>query len=225
MIPKKIKNKVKMFASMLKSGKLKDVFAIIKKRTYSNIYFFMVKQDIHLIDFDNIPKARIDVTIRPYEDSDHKHFQNLDLADKLLEAKIPTCYVAVTNEGIPCYRVWLFEPSQNNKTKAFFGYNYPKLKKDEFILEMVYTVKEFRKSYLMVTVNYMLFKKAKELGYKWAVGCISINNKPSLKGANRLGAHPYKLQITKWRFFTRKTIYVDIPEKLKAKYPQLIFPY
>ncbi|MFY0714742.1 hypothetical protein J1D01_13780 [Seonamhaeicola sp. NFXS20] len=218
-------NKIKMFFKLLSNGKLTDILKIIKRRAYSNIYFFLLKQDLSTTDLDNVPKARIDISLRPFRDSDLKYFEDDELGNKLLEANIPTCYVAVTKDDIPCYRAWFFEPSQNDKTQAFFGYNFPKLKKDEFMVEMVHTRKEFRGRYIYVAANYLFLKMAKDLGYRWAVGCVDINNKAPLKGLNRSGCHPYKLQVTKWRFFTRKTIYVDIPEKIKAKYPRLKFPY
>lgn len=211
--------------SMIKNAQFKYIIKTIKRRTYSNIYFFLVKKDVTTVDYSKAPKARIDIKLREYQNSDYEYFKNDALGNKLIEAKIPTCLVAVTNNNIPCFRCWFLEPANHKKVQSFFGYNYPELKEDEFMLELVHTVKEYRSQYVYVAANFMLMKKAKDLGYKWVIGCISLDNLPSLKGANRAGGHPYKLQITKWRFFRRKTIYVDIPEKIKAKYPQLSFPY
>jgi len=219
----KILNKIKVFFYLLKSGKYKDILTILKRRIYSDEKFYLVRKDISNIDNEEKPKSRIDISLRPYEDADHIHFENLIEDDRLLAANIPTCYVAVTKDDIPCFRAWLMEPKDNDKIQAFFVYNFPILKPDEFIIERVQTVEAYRGLYLIVTVNNLLLQKAKELGYRWLFGCIKADNYPSLKGASRSGIYPYKLSITKYRFFTSRFVYVDIPKKLKRKTPWL-FP-
>ncbi|CAH8286202.1 hypothetical protein EV196_106223 [Mariniflexile fucanivorans] len=208
---------------MVTSGHIKQIFIIIKNRTYSNTYWYFVRRDLNLGLIGEVPKTKIDIKLRPYKSSDHQYFSHLILDDMLLNANIPTCYVAVTNEDVPCFRQWLIEPSQNEKIKGFFGDNFPLLAADECIFERAYAVKEYRGMNLYPTVNYILGKKALDLGYRWVVACIDINNAASLKAALKLETRPYKLQITKWRFFTRKVSYTHIPEKLKKQNPWL-FP-
>jgi len=208
---------------MIAKGYIKDIFIIIKNRAYSNSYWYFVRRDLCLGLKGDIPEAKMDIKIRLYKNSDNKYFSNLALDDLLINANIPTCYVAVTTDDVPCYREWLIEPSQNKKIKGFFGHNFHELEADECIFERAYTIEEYRGLNLYATVNYMLGKKALDLGYRWAVAIIDINNIASLNAANKLETRPHKLQVTKWRFFTRRVVYVDIPEKLKAKTPWL-FP-
>lgn len=216
-------NKIKVFFNLIHTGNSMSILRILKKRMYSNTEFVLARKDIQESANDSTVKPRIDITLRHYKDSDHIYFENLVQDDMLLAAKIPTCYVAVTKEDIPCYRVWFLDSSQNDKIQDFFGYNFPVLKDDEFILERVHTVEAYRGLYLMVSINNLFIQKARKEGYRWALGFIKPDNYPSLKGAVRSGAKLYKLQITKRRFFTRRTVYVDIPKKYKLENPRL-FP-
>ena len=216
-------HKFNTFYNLISKGCFKDIFNIVKFRCYSNTYWYFVRRDLHLGLKGEIPKAKIPITLRPYKASDHQYFNNLPLDDMLLNANIPTCYVAVTEDDVPCHREWFIEPSQNIKIKAFFGHNFNKLKSDECIFERAFTRKEYRGLNIHVAVNYMLGKKALDLGYRWAVAMIDIDNIASLNAANKLETRPHKLQITKWRFFIRWTVHVEIPKKLKLKTPWL-FP-
>ncbi|MFB9057593.1 hypothetical protein ACFFU9_12665 [Mariniflexile ostreae] len=215
-----MKNKIKVFFSLLTHGDITVIFKIIKNRIYSNTSYYFFRRDLNR-GITYIPEAKIEVSIRPYRDSDYEHFKGLPLDDMLLNANIPTCYVAVTQDGTPCFREWFIEPSQNEKIKSFFGHNFPSLEEDECIFERAYAVERYRGMNIYSVVNYHLGKKALELGYRWAVSCIEISNIESLKGAIKLEARPHKLQVTKWRFFVRRTVYVEIPKKLKAKNPWL----
>jgi hypothetical protein len=214
-------NKTKVFLILLSKGLFLDILKIIKYRMYSNTYYYFLKRDLHLGLQTEIPKAKIDISLRLYEESDAKYFKNLPWDDMLLEANIPTCYVAVTKDNKPCFRQWLIEPSQNNKVKGFFGDNFPVLEEDECIFERAYAPKNYRGLNIMPAVNYLLGKKALELGYRWTVACIETTNTKSLKAVHKLDTRPYKLQVTKWRLFKRVTVYKDIPQKLKDKNPWL----
>ena len=217
------KHKFMTLCNMIANSNFKDISLTIKRRLYSNTYWYFVRRDLHLGLNGAIPEAKIDITLRPYKDSDHVHFDNLPLDDMLLKANIATCYVAVTKDDIPCFREWLIEPSQNDKIKSFFGHNFPRLEADQCIFERAYAPKAYRGLNLHPAVNYLFAKKALELGYRWVVSIIDLNNMASLKMMHKLDTYPYKLHITKRRFFTKKTVYMDIPEKLKAKTPWL-FP-
>jgi len=215
--------KSKMFLSMLAKGEVKNIFNTVKHRTYSNVYYYFIRKDLELLNKEAIPEAKINITLRPYKDSDQVHFKNLPLDDMLLKANIPTCYVAVTDDDIPCYRQWFMQPCDNDKIQAFFKYNFPILKEDDCIFERSHAIKKFRGLNLMPKVHYLMQKKALDLGYKWVVGCIPIENSLSLRGVLKSNGKPYKLQATKRRFFIRRTLYIDIPQKLKDQNPWL-FP-
>ncbi len=219
----KIKNKIKTFYGLLKGGKHKDILEIIKRRMYSDVSYYFIKKDLTILDNEPIPEAKINIKLRPYRESDHQYFKNLPLDDMLINANIPTCYVAVTDDDVPCFRQWFMEPKDNDKIQAFFRYNFPLLKADECILERAYAIRKFRGLNIMPRVIYLMEKMALDLGYKWAIGCIPVKNTLSLKAALNAQARPYKLQVTKRRFFIRRTVYIDIPKKLKVQNPWL-FP-
>lgn len=212
--------KGKLFFSMIANGYIMEMFKILKKKTYSNDYFFMIKRD--LSKEIKIPPSRINLSIRPYKESDHKYFPNLPEDDRMLSENIDTCYVALTEEGIPCYRHWLIYPSQNEKMKKYFGDNLPLLKEGECMLERAFTIPEFRSKYVMPAASSMLANMAKNDGYKWVITCTHVDNIPTLKGAVKCDAVIYELQTIKWRFFKKSVTYSKVPEKFKTN-PQL-FP-
>ncbi|MFD0988638.1 hypothetical protein ACFQ1R_00895 [Mariniflexile jejuense] len=217
----KLVKKAKVFLNMVLNGLYKDIFNIIKQRIYSNTYWFYIRRDLTQGINNQTHKAKIDITLREYTDADHKYFKNLPLDDMLINANIPTCYVAVTKDGIPCFREWFIEPSQNEKIKKFFVNNLPQLKPDECIFERAFAVKAYRGLDLYQEVNYLFAKKALNLGYKWSISCIDLDNILSLKAAHKLQTTPTKLLVIKHRFFTQKPVLIDIPKKLKAKTPWL----
>ncbi len=217
----KVSNKIKVFLNLLLNGDFKIIFKTIANRIYSNRYFYFVRRDLEIAIKGKVPVSKVGISLRPYQNSDHKYFKGLPLDDMLINANISTCYVAVTKDNIPCFREWFIEPYENKKIKNFFGDNFPLLEANECIFERAYAVKEYRGLNIYSEVNYILGKMALSLGYKWVVACIDINNTQSLKAALKLETHPYKLQVTKWRFFVRRTSYIDIPEKLKTKNPWL----
>lgn len=218
---KRLFNKFKVFLAMLWSGKFKSIFNLIKRRTYSDVSYYFFRSDLSLVYQATIPKSEISITLRPYRDSDYEHFKNLPLDDMLLNANIPTCYVAVTENDEPCFRQWFIESSENDKIQGFFRYNFPILKPDECIFERAYAVKKFRGLNLMPRVLYLMGLMAVEKGYKWGIACIPVHNTLSLKAAHKAHGIPYKLQVTKRRFFVRRTVYIDIPKRLKSQRPWL----
>lgn len=220
----KFVSKLKVFLKMLSNGLYKETWEIIKNRFYStNSNMYLVKRDLTINMKGAVPKAKIDITIREGKQEDYKYFRTTPEDELFIKANMNTCYVAVTKDNIPCFREWLIEPSQNKKIKKFFADNIPQLKPDECLFERAYAVKEYRGLNLYPEVNYLLGKKALNLGYKWAIGTIATNNILSLKAALGVETKPYKLQVVKWRFFMKRIVYIDIPKKLKAANPWL-FP-
>lgn len=214
-------HKIKTFFNLLIHGKFGYILKLLIQRTYSNTYSYFFKKDISIYKTITPPTTSVKFKLRTYKPSDSAYFKNLPWDDLLLNANIDTCYVAETLEGIPCYRQWFIEPSQNPKIKSFFGDNLPQLAPDECMFERVFVTKEYRGLNLAYTASYPLVLKALELGYKSAVGCIDVKNTRSLRAAVKTKAVPKKIQIAKWRFFKRRITYQDIPEKFKSRHPWL----
>lgn len=202
--------KIKTIFSLLFSGDLNVLKSIILKRIYSTEEYYILKRNLEYNLTDHKPKARIEINIRPYQESDYKYFKHLPEKLLLFDTGIETPYVAVTENDEPCFIQWLIDSSQNDKIKKHFGNNLPALKKTECMQEGSYTLKKYRGLYIMVEASYLIGKKAKELGYKHVIACVSSNNKTALRAVERLGCKPYKIQTIKWRLFKNSTNYTSV---------------
>ncbi|WP_445957747.1 hypothetical protein [Yeosuana sp.] len=208
--------RAKTLFGMIAQGKLIESYHLLRTKIYSNKKFLVLRRDLKEEFID--PVAKIDLKIRLQEEKDLSHFIDLPEDDLLIKQNILNCYVATTNDDVPCYREWLMHSSQNSKIKSFFGKNLPLPNENEAILERAYTIPSFRGLYVMPAAMSKIALKGNELGVRWIITCVGIDNIPSLKGCKRSGFFPYKLRVEKWRLFKQEvTTFNEIPEKLLKK--------
>lgn len=207
-----MKNIVVRIFELVKKGEIKFIFDGIAKRIISKNEVFGLKRDLNLV-FEN-PDALIDITLRPFRDEDQAYF-SLDLQNEgLVEKEIPNCYVATDNEDTPCYRQWLMGPKQNGKIKEFWGNAFPVLKEDEALLESAFTTPAFRGKRIMPAAMARIAEKGKDLGVRWVITFVGIDNIPSLKGCQRSGFYPYILRKEKWLIFKKTITFESIPKEV-----------
>ena len=156
-------------------------------------------------EFKN-PNALIELKIRPFNTSDNDYFRDENSNLGLVEAHIENCYVAVNTDNLPCYRQWLMGPSQNEKIKDFFKGSFPVLKNNEALLEAAFTLPTFRGKRIMPAAMARISEKGVDIGAKYIITFVDINNIPSLKGCKRSGFNPYVLRIEKWFLFKTSII-------------------
>jgi GNAT superfamily N-acetyltransferase len=205
---------------LIKKGKVKFLINGIAKRLFSKNIAFGLKRDLNLL-FQN-PDALIDISIRPFRNTDKDHFTADLRNDGLIEKNIPNCYVAANTEDIPCFRIWLIGPNQNLKIKEFWGEYFPVLKEDEALLESAFTVPAYRGNRIMSAAISRMAEKESDLGIRRVISYVAIDNIPSLKGFHRSGFHPYLLRKEKWFMFKRTVTFENIPKKLIDTYSKSI---
>jgi hypothetical protein len=163
------------------------------------------------------PRSLKKVEVRPSRESDEAYFIAYNPNNGLIN-QIQTCYVATINEGIPCFRCWLIDSSQNKKIKELWGETYPKLEKDEVLLENAMTIPQFRGMGLHPIVMYLVAMKSKNFGANIAVSFALLTNINALRSFNYAGFFPYTLRIEKW-FLFRKTVYFkEVPPEILEHY-------
>ncbi len=205
---------------LVKHGEIKFIVSGIQKRVASEHKAFGLRRDLHLT-FQS-PEALIDISIRPFEDEDQKHF-SMDLQNDGLVAKhIPNCYVATTEDDIPCYRQWLMGPKQNGKIREFWGSTFPVLREDEALLESAFTSPNFRGKRIMPAAMARIAEQGNNLGVRWIITFVGIENIPSLKGCQRSGFSPYILRNERWFLFKRTVTFEEIPKELLDTYSKMI---
>ena len=120
-----MKKVINVTKSLIVQGDYKFFWQLFKKKIYSNEMAFGFKMDLE----QGIKKRRalIPIITRPSQKGDNIYFED-NKTTGLIE-KLETCYVATNKEGIPCFRGWLIDSSQNGKLRQFWGDRFPTLDK------------------------------------------------------------------------------------------------
>lgn len=210
-----ILSRVSFVFDQIKRGELKSILKVISSRIYSEQLGFGFKRDLN--KESKVPRSLLKINIRPFKDEDEEHFI-MDTTNIELIKQVPTCYVAVTKEDIPCIRLWLINPSQNSKIKEFWGNTYPQLKDDEVLLESAFTIPKRRGLGLHSLVMYQVAEKGKESGANYAISFAPIENINSLRSFNYASFHPYIIRKEKYFLFNKTVTYHEISKELMDYY-------
>ena len=191
---------------MIANGEGLSLLRMIGRGFYSNQKILCLRRDLE-VPFKT-PAAKIALSIRPLLDEDVSELleSGSDVAERLkrklfLKEKVPTCYVAVTEDGHPCYMQWLMLAEQNKSIQAYFKGVFPRLKQNEGLLEFAFCLEKYRGMGIMQHSMAEIATKGKESGARWIITFVRADNIPSLKGCNRAGFSPYLVHEHKWRFF------------------------
>ena len=213
---------IKKTVFLIRNGHLKGVVRRIRSRVYSDRLAFGLRRDL-TIPLET-PDAKIPLTIRPLVESDISILLDIHTPSitsegveerlmriLLLQSKIPTCYVAVTPDGRPCYMQWLIGPSENDNVKKFFVDRFPLFAPDEALLEFALTLEAHRGQGIMPCAMAQIAKQAADLGARWVITFVMDDNIPSLKGCKRAGFVPYLTRREQWRLFHRRMTFTPLP--------------
>jgi hypothetical protein len=211
---KKIFNVTK---SLIIQGDYKFFWEILKKKIYSSEMAFGFK--LNLEQGVKLRRALIPITIRLAQKEDDTYF--LDNKTTGLIEKLDTRYVATNKEGIPCFRCWLIDSSQNHKLRQFWGDTFPALKNDEMLIENVFTNPKFRGLGIFPAVLGQVSEEGKKLGAKYTISFGEINNKNTTRSMAYAGFEPYILRRVNWFFFKKKVTFLPIPDTLLKDYYEI----
>tara|TARA_B100000809_G_scaffold237477_1_gene257335 strand:- start:5 stop:718 length:714 start_codon:yes stop_codon:yes gene_type:complete len=220
-ILKDLLNRIKIVFSLLKIGSFKPIIESISTRLYSTKNF--VGLEVKINQLKNLD-SKINITIRPFEQSDINSLKEGQRHIRLVEKKIPDCYVAAIQNNVPVYRQWLFTQEQFEAIIDYFGQIFPEIGKDEAIIEGVFTHLDYRGLRIMPNAIYQILNQNHYSHLKRAIAFVEQNNVGSLKGFYRLGFEPYILRQEKWLFFARKISFIPLPSEIYESYLQLNSP-
>lgn len=212
---------------LLRNGHYSIFYNEVKKRLYSKSYSFGLQRD--LSKPFGAPLAKIEIHVRPLNEADAELLLGetesamvnpriIAGQRAIIDANIPTCYVAVTNKNKPCYMQWLIGNKDNDKIKPHFQGIFPPLKPQEALLEGAYGNPEFRGLRIMPAAMAQIAEKASMMNARWVNTFVDVSNIASLKGCRRSGFEPYVLRIERWLLFRRTVSFHALPEKLLADY-------
>lgn len=209
---------ISFYFNQIYKGETKSVFKAIMDKIYSENLAFGFKYN--LLENSSKPRVLIKTIIREFKNGDMHHFK-MDKENNELIKQLPTCYVAVTKKGDPCFRIWYIDHKQNKKIKEFWGDTFPQLKKDEVLLESAFTVSKYRGMGLHPAIMIDILEKRKKKGIKYAFAFASIKNVNSIRSFYYASFHPYTLRREKWFLFKKSIIFEEIPNDLKVYHKKI----
>ncbi|WP_417866819.1 hypothetical protein [Xanthomarina gelatinilytica] len=210
--------KIVLLPTLLKKGRAKYVWNVFLNRLYSKEIAFGFKRDLS-VPFKK-PRTLKPITIRTCIDTDEAYF--IDNPNNGLIHKFNTCYVGLTKEQIPCARVWLIDASENKKLKSIWGKRFPQLKKDEVLLENVFTVPKYRGMGIIPAFLYDVAETSKDLGAKYAITFGEVKNKNTSRSYNYAGFSPYIVRRVSYFLFIKSITFEEVSKEYLDFYNESI---
>lgn len=207
----------KVTRSLIDRGDYRFFWQIFKKKIYSTEMAFGFK--LNLEQGVKLRKALIPINIRLSQKEDDIYF--LDNKTTGLIERLKTCYIATNKEGIPCFRCWLIDHSQNNKLRQFWGNTFPPLNHDELLIENVFTNPKFRGLGIFPAVLGLVSEEGKKLGAKYTISFGEVSNKNTTRSMAYAGFKPYIYRKVDWFLFRKKVTFLPIPENLLKDYYEI----
>lgn len=173
------------------------------------------------------PAATIPIEVRPLRDADVPGLLDLradgvssaervdrERRARLVGAKLPTAYVAVTADGVPCYLQWLTGAVQNDRIQQLWNGEFPVLAPHEALLEGAFTPEAYRGRRIMPAAMARVAERATELGARRVVTFVTHGNVASLKGCARAGFAPASARRIRRRMFRTHVAPVAVPDEV-----------
>jgi hypothetical protein len=208
---------------LLKSGQSGLILEELRRRIYSNSTSFCLRRD--LTQSFEAPAAKISITVRPVRDSEAANLFDAgtpglsaaEIVDRtgrmsLFQTGIPLCYVAIDQNGTPCYAQWLMSSAENDRIQEYFRGTFPILAPDEALIEGAFTPESHRGLGIMPRAMALIAERATDFGARYVLTFVGEDNVPSLKGCKRAGFAPYMLRKTDWRLLRPRANFLPLPE-------------
>ena len=203
------------FLLVVRSGKFAKLARELVKRIFSNSESYLLRRDL-TVPFQ-ASAAKQPIEVRPIKDSDIPAILSARPGRLLiLQANIPTCYLATTANGEICYMQWLIEHADLERFRPFFDGELRTLRKDEVLLEFAYTFEQFRGQKIMPAAMAAIAEKGLLSGARYAVTYVQKDNIAALKGCAAAGFSPYMIRNERWRIFSFKESFRNLPDGLVA---------
>jgi hypothetical protein len=211
--------KLKIMGTVTRKGGPQELVRRFAKLIYSTSEYYVLRRDL-TVPLVPRPQAKVPITIRPLEPRDLPQIE-AERPDGLLlgviRAKLPQCYVALTEAQEICFLQWLVTPEHRDRFRSIRFSEMHMFDDDTVMLEFSYSFRRFRGLGIMAPVVARVAEQDPRA--RWAVTYVERTNIPSLRGCHRAGFYPYQLTYDRWRLF-RFTQSVDAPKSLESFWTQ-----
>lgn len=212
--------KLLALAALLQAGHHVEVERLLRRWLHSTSLSYGFRRDLTRPFV--APQARVPISVRPMRKWDELELLDVHASDlsgeamyhriqrrQFIEAGIPTGYVAVMDDGRPCFMQFLILPAHNAELRAYFGGFFPPLAPDEALLEHSFTLPAVRGMGIMTHAMAQIAERGRELGARWAISFVDHDNVPSLRGHERAGFSLYLVRRESWRLFRRRVSFEE----------------
>ena len=214
----KILTNLKFLFKLIKESEFKFIWKGFTKRLKSEDIAFCLKRDLNIEH--SKPRVLVKISIRPSQEEDEEFFI-MDNSNSGLINSFPHCFVAVTDKGIPCFRLWIIDSSQNKKITETWGDTFPNLKSNEVYLESAFTIPKFRGMGIQADAVAQIADKAKDFGADYALTFTSNTNINSLRSLAYAGFEPFGVRREKWFLFKKSVSFGEISSDLNEFYKKI----
>jgi hypothetical protein len=216
-------SKFQVLKSLILNGHFGLIFREFRRHLYSDGFFLLLYRKISIPA--SIPEPDIRVTLRPMKPDDiprlldinKKGMKDEDVLERIrllriLNSGIQECYVAETDQGVPCHISWWINSSQNPIIRKFYGGGILPLALDEVLVEGAFTLEVYQRLGIQRWRRLKFFEKSLAIGATRVINYIRHDNLPSLKSSRSAGYKLFMIRKDKWRLFSRSFIFKPVPE-------------
>jgi GNAT superfamily N-acetyltransferase len=190
---------VRTLGLVVRRGETRDIVRELTRRIHSDEVSYILRRDLAM-PLTRRLTPKIPITVRPLAPGDVPMIlEERPRRLPALSANIPTCYVAVTDDGSICYMQWLVGAEHQDRIRPFFKGELRVFHSDTVLLEFAYTFQRFRGLGIMAAAMAQIAERGGELGARWAITYVQSDNVASLKGCSNAGFRPYMRRYERWR--------------------------
>jgi hypothetical protein len=207
----------------LKNGRFRTIFDEFRLRLWSTAKWYGFERDLSIPLVSRAPRIPfhvrelreddVPVLLNLTDAKDEKGFKDRLIRLSMVRANIPTCYVAVTSDGIPCNMQWMFGSDVNDRLQRFSRGGLPVVNENEVLIENAFTPEPFRRQGLDLEVLRYMFNLARKNGKQRAILFVRDQNQPSQKLVSKIGFTPFCLKTCSWRLFLRRFKFTHIQQE------------
>jgi acetyltransferase-like isoleucine patch superfamily enzyme/GNAT superfamily N-acetyltransferase len=193
--------KAKTLFLMLRKGEKSDILKELARRFYSDEASYILRRDL-MRPLQPRPTTKIPIRIRPMSPSDLPVLiRERPRRLPVLRSNIPSCYLAIAEDGSICFMQWVIQADQQNRFRPYFKGELAAYESDTLLFEFSYTPERFRGHGIMAAALAEIIEQASPRGARSAITYVRTDNVASLKSCARAGFRPYMLRTESWRGF------------------------
>ncbi|MFN8639685.1 MAG: N-acetyltransferase [Dehalococcoidia bacterium] len=211
-MPGRITSKIAYYRRLSADGDREALLGDLRRWWWSDEDAFGLSRDLTMPHTP--PAARIAISIHPLtrELADRVlDPTGLDPADRrevahrrrLFESSLGTGYVALTEDGSPCYVQWAIPGAQAAGVDDFFRGIFPHLRPDELLLEGAWAHPNARGQRVMAEAMSRITEAGARPEHRRAITFVAVDNEASLRGCHSAGFSNYIARHEHWRFGRR----------------------